>query len=779
MRLVELALKNWCQHENLRVQFRPGLNGILGRNGRGKSNLLDGLRFVFTGESVNSGNKRDNLRWGQDSGWVQVTFEVGDTLYTLRRSIESSRVELKWGQEKLTKDAEVERELTRLLANPKTLHDNVFIPQGKIDQILEARPSDRLKNFQEAFGLDRAADVHRLLTVEINGAKVTPGLEAQTLQSIDFLKESRAAQAAFQETIRSIREVIATLEPAEKVIKDYQEATAISRMVLQADQNLAAAQTNLQTREAALAEAVAKRDPIKTMLESITPQAKPLLDELTQLEQQEVLYGRVQSVREDLVGIEQALTDLAAKNPNVVVELDALRTQVRDLLAEVQRIRAAAEESGPTSGPEAELMSSLREKEHQLKTIETSFRAQEIFTTEHTIATLKKELGSFESGTCPTCGQAVHDGPEGALRRKTQIETLQATIRSILADRKAQAKVVQDEIDLIKGKIKEIRDLVQAGLQAKAQEATRLAGEIQQREQVLKVFEGLVKRRDAAKAALSVAPPEPPSKDRMATIRAFREQMNATQQELGRLEGQVLMAHHEVSVARQQVDQAMTIRTNLKQSGNVPTPEQLKVAEEQVRQLSDRRAALAQALQDLGIEQAKLKQRELEVDRLKAIMAAEAKTAAWIEQAKKVRDVLHVTQLPALVMREFARVINGQIEYYLNTWEAGYRMWLDDSLAFRVKFDDGKELEASRLSGGQKVVAATSFRLAMSDTFARKVGLLVLDEPSNHLDRENIQHLQALLLHLKTMSVHSGRQILIVTHEESLMGFLDHSVEIK
>ena len=66
----------------------------------------------------------------------------------------------------------------------------------------------------------------------------------------------------------------------------------------------------------------------------------------------------------------------------------------------------------------------------------------------------------------------------------------------------------------------------------------------------------------------------------------------------------------------------------------------------------------------------------------------------------------------------------------------------------------------------------------MSDTFACQAGLVVLDEPSNYLDKANIQHLQEVLLQLRKLSATSHRQVLVVTHEQQLMGFFDHVVTI-
>jgi DNA repair protein RAD50 len=53
-----------------------------------------------------------------------------------------------------------------------------------------------------------------------------------------------------------------------------------------------------------------------------------------------------------------------------------------------------------------------------------------------------------------------------------------------------------------------------------------------------------------------------------------------------------------------------------------------------------------------------------------------------------------------------------------------------------------------RCSAGQKMLASIIIRLALSDSFGQNCGILVLDEPTNALDVENIDALAAILVEL-------------------------------
>jgi DNA repair protein RAD50 len=51
-----------------------------------------------------------------------------------------------------------------------------------------------------------------------------------------------------------------------------------------------------------------------------------------------------------------------------------------------------------------------------------------------------------------------------------------------------------------------------------------------------------------------------------------------------------------------------------------------------------------------------------------------------------------------------------------------------------------------RCSAGQRVLASLVIRLALSETFCLNCGILALDEPTQFLDRDNIESLAQALV---------------------------------
>jgi DNA repair exonuclease SbcCD ATPase subunit len=85
---------------------------------------------------------------------------------------------------------------------------------------------------------------------------------------------------------------------------------------------------------------------------------------------------------------------------------------------------------------------------------------------------------------------------------------------------------------------------------------------------------------------------------------------------------------------------------------------------------------------------------------------------------------------------------------------------------------------AERLSGGEMVVFAIAFRMAVNSMYARGLGALVLDEPTAGLDRDNIGCLETALEKMKTVAQARGLQVILVTHEPMLHSLFDHVIEL-
>ncbi len=78
MRVVRLAMRNFRSYAAADVALGPGVTVVTGRNGAGKTNLLDALYFGCTGRSARTTNERELVRFGERVVRVEVATEAAD-----------------------------------------------------------------------------------------------------------------------------------------------------------------------------------------------------------------------------------------------------------------------------------------------------------------------------------------------------------------------------------------------------------------------------------------------------------------------------------------------------------------------------------------------------------------------------------------------------------------------------------------------------------------------------------------------------------------------------
>src|ERR1700754_169869 len=64
MLATRLTLRDFRTYAAAEVELGPGLTVVTGRNGAGKTNLLEAVYFACTGRSCRTGNERECVRFG-------------------------------------------------------------------------------------------------------------------------------------------------------------------------------------------------------------------------------------------------------------------------------------------------------------------------------------------------------------------------------------------------------------------------------------------------------------------------------------------------------------------------------------------------------------------------------------------------------------------------------------------------------------------------------------------------------------------------------------------
>ena len=165
MQITKINLKNFRRHRNLSVSLEPGVIGISGRNGAGKSSLLEGLYYGITGASIGEDNKSALVTWGQKRGEVSLDLIIDGKRGVLIRRIGGNVASLEIeGEEKIVGIQAVNAKMSELLGTSIShLREVLFVPQENLDAPLRGTEAVRKEAFGRLFGCNRFENLRNVL----------------------------------------------------------------------------------------------------------------------------------------------------------------------------------------------------------------------------------------------------------------------------------------------------------------------------------------------------------------------------------------------------------------------------------------------------------------------------------------------------------------------------------------------------------------------------------------------------------------------------------------
>lgn len=345
---------------------------------------------------------------------------------------------------------------------------------------------------------------------------------------------------------------------------------------------------------------------------------------------------------------------------------------------------------------------------------------------------------------CPTCGTPADTLAPVIAKAKKVLPQLAARLEALRAERARWERVLEarqayeKEWAVYTGR----REHLERELAALAdvEEPVEDVAALREVVDAYKELEGHLAeiRREAQEARAQ-------QKAALAACEFARERMERLRKELAKLE--VSLEEKEAAEAR--------------------LAENRKALEERAR-VEGELGALRRALEDVRGRLAAMEKRLVQTRRAKA----------WIELLTRLREVFHRGALPALVHQTALEDLMEQVNQTLEELDAPFRMEAKDELEMLARFADGRRVPAADLSGGEKMLFAIAFRLAVSAKFASQIGLLVLDEPTACVDRQNVERLVEMFAQLGRLARSRNNQIVVVTHEELLRPVFDQVLSV-
>ncbi|MDO5825771.1 MAG: AAA family ATPase [Methanosphaera sp.] len=174
-----------------------------------------------------------------------------------------------------------------------------------------------------------------------------------------------------------------------------------------------------------------------------------------------------------------------------------------------------------------------------------------------------------------------------------------------------------------------------------------------------------------------------------------------------------------------------------------------------------------------------LKKEKLDIqENLKKLCEIEQKQVAltdYITLLKNIRDLYGKDGVQKDLRENSKPQIEVETNNIFNDFNFDYdNIKLDENYEITIT-KSNESLNVSMLSGGEKIVVALALRLAIAKVISKqKNELLILDEPTVHLDEERKLELIEIL-----RDSDIAPQMLIVTHDQELIGISENIIEIR
>ncbi|BCW90188.1 Chromosome partition protein Smc [Alphaproteobacteria bacterium SO-S41] len=339
------------------VHVEPGLTGIVGPNGCGKSNLLEALRWAMGENSAKSmrGTGMDDVIFAGSGGrsarsMAEVTIFIDNkersapSAYNESDSIEiSRRIEREAGSVYRINGREVRaRDVQLFFADASTgAHSPALVRQGQIGQIIAAKPLQRRAILEEAAGISGLHTRRHEAELRLKAAETNLGRLNDVIGELETQLQGLKRQARQATRYRNLSGLIRQAEAMAFHLR-WQGAAG---SLLESE----ALATEAEQRTAAAAEDAARATTGQTEAHAVLPALRE-----TEAERA-AAFQRLRIERDQLDAEERRAKDQAARLERQIAEIaadiaresergaDAARV-IETLAEEIATIEAASEE---------------------------------------------------------------------------------------------------------------------------------------------------------------------------------------------------------------------------------------------------------------------------------------------------------------------------------------------------------------------------------------------------------------------------------------------------
>lgn len=791
--IERVELLNFISHKDSKIEFGEGVTVFIGKNGSGKSSVIDAITYALYGEHTRSSN-RNIVRYGASNAAVILEFTHKEKRYRVERRVDSkgnleSAVLKYYDGDKLKTEVAGERRqfgesISKRIEEILGLDYNKMkvagiIQQGEIDRIIEFKPKEFKELINSIIGIDRLDNAYERMREVIDGFRERLRRE----YGYDDLYIP-----AMQKEIDEMRVKVASIN------KDIERQKTLLEVI--------------KARRDDMLKEYDKMKDLKAKYDELTLQVNNLRNYLSRVKD-----GIGKEIREKKEFIEKArrYIAIASKEESIVNELNRIEERVEEIGREVgdasrevavlEERKKRARDMLSTIKDAREYIRYVRENDAVPKMLEEKKRRldemvkritsymQEISRIEGLLECSRIEV---KDGICPICKNRVSDAEELSrelARERNKLardmEEKRREVERLERERVALEKMVRELEDKAR-RLDTAREFLQkhmldeSNIDTKEKELTSIINQdvkgLKDKILVLsKEKDELINRKkEYSNEHKMIIEAKAFLKDKgiesLDAVNKIEEEMKEKER-IYNLLSSINISYERVNefaiddYSRDLIDKILTLR-------------------EESRGFSEERFhELERGIKE--IEEKEIKRVEMEI---KSLEDEISRVNNDIERKNRIKDILdharrYINMLEGIRKNVFYRdgivakslrswalnVISGKASEYAKLFEIGVsRIELreKDNAVDILCYGKRGSIDILSMSGGEKVALGLALRFGIAYVMGGyKLDFIILDEPTVHLDEEKRSTMVELILALAN---NSSLQMIVITHDSEI-----------
>ncbi len=739
--IKSIYLENWKTHLDTKLSFQKGTNILLGVIGSGKSSVVDGICYALYGTFPTLSNRKVTLDETimfkpskKDYFKVILELEQDEKTYLIEREFfsgnkaNSAKIYLEGKLLAGPKKSDVDDFVSKLLGIDYNLFIKVvYSQQNEIDYFLKIAPSKRKEQFDDLFGISHFENI-KISTREIDRLLLHEQDKNELLLKQISSQISSYNLSSLREEETKLKEKINLLEKEllenENKKRSLETSLKEKKEIKEKHDSLSSQYTLYLSR---LEDTLKEIETLSTKIDPDTTLSF-LEDEKKILSSLEKDFLEKQNKNKETEILKKSLENKYAFYRNNLLEIEGKITQIKSSLTEVDF----------TSHVLSSLKKEVLEEINSLNISKLSLLSKQ--------KDLEKSSQELSKGfsNCPVCQTPFTK------------EHLEETINHVRTEKENISKEITILLDKLSLKEKSLEDI---NKKEKIIEKNNLL-----ESQLQEIEKQLIENKSLQESVLEETKALPSLED----LSSLEKEILLKKDDLKTKEEYLKL----ISKKKEFEEKVSSLKTSLsnisyKEEDYLNLLAENKNIEVNFISLKDSLNTSLKSLDSLNKQISSLES----LDKQKEEVSSSLKNIST-----KKQDLSYFLKAIDNSQLQLRKVLIDNINQALTIiWPKVYPY--KDYLSARLNADNDYILEVltlkndwirveGLLSGGERACASLSIRMAISLILTKKLGLLILDEPTHNLDEKSVEALSNILEEELPDLVD---QIFIVTHDNKLL----------